>query len=266
MTDFSETGLLAVLFNFVIIFMGFLAGVDAYHYFKEKKRFISFVIFFTLFMLSLSTALVTSLIAADTYSIILSIIFLISLFIGLRFRKIVTTLWIAFFLLLISAFIAFISYLISGENGKIIAKVRINKLKHLQKNGRKIPEYHGVLYFKGTQKKFSVKGEMIGVEGFQMVLKPYMQILFGKKRLILTSVMGEVFNEDSTAGFTDYKAVGDGIIDKKSLWLQLERKKLLLAGVRSVQRIVVTVFPKVGQLYIVRVSHQGLTFEPTKEP
>lgn len=254
MIDFSETGIVALFSNFVVILMAFLTAVDGYYFFKERQRFFSFLLFGVLFMVSLTTVLLTSLYALDTLSGILTGIFLVSLLMGLKFKKTVSVVWIAFVLLVIGFFVGFLSYLVSGETGQVIALLKFQK----QSKNR----YTLTLRYKEKTRNFSVEAEMVGFEAYQVVLKPYMHFLFGGRKFFLANVFSEEFRENYRRGEIVYHPVAGTIFDKKSLWKSLEKKKLLLPGVKGVQRVMVSVFPENGREYELRVSNQGLTLAP----
>ncbi len=171
----------------------------------------------------------------------------------MKYKKTITTIWFSFILLILAFFISFISYLISGEKGTTIATIQVLSVE----NNRS----RGTIRYKGEIKQFEIKGEMIGVEAFQLYLKPYMQIFFGRKRLVLTSLFGEIFSENYTKGEVRYYPVRDFIFNKKKLWARLQRKSLLLFGVKGVQRKMVSVYPEKGKSYVVKVGSQGLLMD-----
>jgi len=82
--------------------------------------------------------------------------------------------------------------------------------------------------------------------------------LLGQKRLVVNSVFSESFNEDHSKGEVFYYPVGDSLFDRKKLWVDLEKKRLLLIGVKGVQRISVSVYPEQNAVYDLKMTNQGL--------
>lgn len=258
--DFSEAGLISLLTNFVLIFliiMVFKEGKALYKVFKkektflnDKKKLIGFIVFTALFALTLTAGSLTSLIATDFISGILSGFFFLTLMLGLRFKKTISIFWITLILCGIALFLSLFAHLVNGEEGQILASVTfvVEKDNQAQMN----------LNYKGKLTTIPVYGSMAGFEAYQVVLKPYMGFLFGKKRLLLTSVFSEKFNEDFSKGETFYTPLENSFLDKKSLWESLRKKALLLPGMQGVQRVMVSVYPEIGKLYQLKITNQGL--------
>lgn len=258
MIDLSESGLLGILTNLVLVFLLFFSIVDGYHYFKKRTHLLSFILFSVLTVLTAAVAILTSLYALDTYALIISAIFLASLFLSLRFKKSVSIFWVALILVIISFTLSFFSYLISGEIGTKLASVHVDSVVKKPE-----PLIQGYITYKDEKRDFTIKGEMLGMEAFQTVLKPFMQFLFGKKRLLLTSLFGEVFEDNFNRGTVFYYPLEVSLFDKRQLWQSLERKKLLIVGVDSVQRVGVSIYPKERTNYELKMTHQGLVLVST---
>ncbi len=253
MIDFSEAGLISLLTNFVFIFliiMTFKEGRAFYKDQKNKKKLVGFIIFFIFLILTLIVGILTSLIATDFISVILSGFFFLTLILGLRFKKTISIFWITLILLGIALFLSLLAYLVNGEEGQVLASVTfvVEKENQVQMN----------LIYKEKLTTIPVYGSMAGFEAYQVVLKPYMGFLFGKKRLLLTSVFSEKFNEDFSKGEIFYTPLENSFLDKKSLWQTLEKKALLLPGMQGVQRVMVSVYPEIGKLYQLKITNQGL--------
>jgi hypothetical protein len=195
--------------------------------------------------------------ATDTFSLILSGIFLLTLMIGLRFKKSISVFWMAVILLSIGFFAGFFSYLVAGETGETIAVIGIERKEENL--------YRVVLKYKDTKKEMTVKGEMLGFEAYQVTMKPFMHFLFGGKRFLLTSVFGEKFHEDYSRGEIQYYPVGDTFFDKRGLWKRLEKRSILFPGVRGVQRVMVSVYPSSPRIYELKITNQGLILVPEKQ-
>lgn len=254
MVDFSEYGIVSLISNFVLITLLFMTIIDGYHFFKHKKRFISFLAFGILLVSGSTVAVLTSLIAINQLSIILSVIYTITLIIGIKYKKTITILWVTLILLCIAFFIGFIQYLVLGETGKTIAILKVNKIS---KEKMKI-----TVTYRNQVKSYSSKGEMLGFEAFQLTFKPFMHSLFGGKRFLLNSVFTEQFNQDNNQGRTFYHSLGKSFFKKRAIWNRLRRKKLLLFGVKGVQRVMVSVYPSENQTYELKVTNQGLILIP----
>lgn len=251
MIDLTEISVLGLLTDFLIVFLLFIVVVDAYYYIKKKERFVWLIISFTLLVATLIIALITSILTFNFYALILCLIFLITLAIGLKFKKTVSIFWITLVLLAIGIILSFFYHLVSGEEGKVLATLTLEK-----KNGMSI---EATVNYKNTEKKYTLKGEMIGFETFQMFMKPYLNFLLGQKRFIITSVFSELFNEDHSKGEVFYYPVQETLFDRKKLWVDLEKKRTLLLGVKGVQRVSVSIIPPDEKaVYDLKVTNQGL--------
>lgn len=250
MTDFSEISVIGILADFLIVFLVFITSVDAYYFFKKRERFVWLIVSFILLIVSLITALVTSVLTYNCYALILCSIFLVTLLIGLKFKKTVSIFWVTLVLLIIGFVLSFFYSMVLGEEGKTLMTLKVEKI-----NGLVIDVS---VTYKNQEKKYTVKGEMIGFESFQMFMKPYLNFLLGQKRLVVNSVFSESFNEDHSKGEVFYYPVGDSLFDRKKLWVDLEKKRLLLIGVKGVQRIGVSVYPEQNAVYDLKMTNQGL--------
>lgn len=248
--DLSEIGLIGLLSNFFILTLGLIMVIDLYHFVKKKERKTSLVVFSCLFTVSLIAGFATGFVGLDFYSLMISLFYLISLAIGVKFKKIVSVVWIVIILVFVGFLISFFSYLITGEEGKVIATLKIEK-----KNQQ---EVEALLLYKNKEKKISLKADMLGFEAFQMVLKPYMSFFFGKKKFLLTNVFSEVFKEEGLKGETAYTPLTETVFDRRTLWLDFEKKRVLLIGVQGVQRTMVSVYPEDKATYDLKVTNQGL--------
>lgn len=250
--DFSETGLVSLLTNFVVIFMAVMAFREGRIFLKERKKFASFLVFGILLILTLTAGIITSLLAADALSLILSGFFLVTLVLGLKFKKTVSIFWAVLILLGIALFLSFFSYLVSGEEGKVLARVSFASA------GEKSLRMTLIMEQSEDSIEIPLQGDMAGFEAYQMILKPYMGFLFGGKRMLITAVFSEKFNADYTRGELVYTPLEEGFFNKRTLWKSLEKKAVLLPGVKGVQRVMVSVYPEAGKTYELKMTHQGL--------
>ena len=250
MIDFSEIGLIKILADFVIVFTAFMAVSDLYTYIKEQKKGLWAIVFASLFVLSFVVSVITGYIGYDRYSLILSLIFLITLFIGVKLKKTMIIFWAVVFASGITLLLTFYHFLVLGGEGKVLAKIQVEKIE-----GDLI---QGKVFYKDETNLFKIKGQMFGAEAYQTVFKPYFILLSGgKERYILTSLFGEIFIDDET-GKTYYYPLKDSLISKRDFWRNLEKKNLILPGVEGIQRLQVSVYPKQGKTYYLLSSSQGL--------
>lgn len=209
------------------------------------------IIFLFLFLLTILIGYLTNLIATDSISLGFSFAFLLSLFIALKWKKTIFIFWVVIIAFCATFFLVFLNTLILGEEGKTLAILVIES-----KNEK---EMRGYIEYQNEKKYFVTKGEIIGVEAYQVLLKPWMHYLFGGKRILLTAVFSEEMNEDFTKGTTYYYAI-DGSFNRREFWQNLQKKKILLFGIEGAQRVQVSIMPhEKQQRYGVRFSHQGLS-------
>ncbi|HOJ50880.1 MAG TPA: hypothetical protein PKW55_08730 [Spirochaetota bacterium] len=237
MIDLSETGFIGIITNILFTTSLFIAVKDLVYYIKGKISIFGSVIFFLITILIFTVGLLTDYIRFDSLGIIVIIVYLLTLLVALKFKKTVLLFWLTVLVLIIGLFIAFISYTLKDTEN--ILKVNITKV-----DGKFV---EGCIYYNNIIKEFKVESDMFGFESFQILIKPYINFLFGGRRIIVTSFFTEVFNDSGIEGKTKYYPLGETIINRRELWKKLEAKKIILIGFDGVQRTNVSIYPRVGR-------------------
>jgi len=237
MINISEYGLISIITDLIFVTSVFIGVKDIIQYIKNKKSIVSAVIFLSLSLIILTVGLLTDYMRFDSIGILISLIFLSTLFISIKLKKTVLFFWITVFILLISGFIGFISYTLRDYSNLLTLDVIRIKGKTIE----------GYISYNGIVKEFKTEGDMIGFESFQVVIKQYLRFIFGGKRFVVTAFFTESFSDDGTEGKTRYYPIGQTFINRRDLWNKLEAKKIILIGFEGVQRLNVSVYPKVGR-------------------
>lgn len=168
-----------------------------------------------------------------------------------RLKKIIGTLFILLIIALIILVVMFnrSMYLLFHE--ETVGKIKIVEVKPTYLKLR-VVKIEGNLVTK-VYKSVKVEGSQFGVYCYQIYYKKWLSFIGFEHKFHWSAVMGLKFSElergRAKAKVDIYVLNPENFIKNDKLWRKLEKRELILPGIRSVQRIFVIKTPVKGAVY-----------------